>query len=165
MADAPHPWTRRDGESAKAYEGFALYRDLAPPERSIEAAWGRYRPGAKTVPGYFKQWSADYEWVARTAAYDAHRESERLAAKGTDEIEAFRERQRQLAAATTATAVRLLQKLNARLETLDAAEITPHMIPSYARAVAAVAEASTNAEATANGVTALLKTLEERGDG
>lgn len=162
------PWLRREGESAKAYYAFTLYRDMDPKERSIDAAFAAYtgqEKGKKSAAGHFTRWSAEHDWKARAEAYDAHREAERLAARGTEEIEAFRERQRQLAAATTATAVRMLQKLNQRLEALDASEITPQMIPSYARAVAAVAEASTNAEATANGVAALLADMEARAGG
>src|SRR5690606_23458472 len=117
----------------------------------------------RELPSFPTRRSSDL-WAARAAAYDAHREAERLAARGTEEIEQFRERQRKLAAATTATAVQMLTRLNERLATLRAEEITPQMIPSYARAVAAVAEASTNAEATANGVTALLKQLEGAGE-
>ena len=162
-----HPWTRRDGESAKAYEAFGLYRDMDPKARSIDAAYAAYsggQKGAKRAPGYFDRWAQENDWTARAEAYDAHREAERLASRGTEEIEQFRERQRKLAAATTATAVQMLTRLNERLATLRAEEITPQMIPSYARAVAAVAEASTNAEATANGVTALLKQMEGAGE-
>lgn len=156
------PWTRRPDESAKAFKAFTLYRD-AGESRTIDGAYRAYagaEKGGKGAPGFFRRWAAEFVWTERAAAYDAHREAERLAEKGTEEIEAFRERQVKLAAATTGTAIRLLQKLNERLNTLEAAEITPQMIPSYARAIASVAEASTNAEAVANGVAAILRDMD-----
>lgn len=160
------PWTRRDGESAKAFKAFGLYRDMEPSRRSIDAAYHAYtgqQGSNKRASGFFTAWTAAHDWTARAAAYDAHRERQRLEAQGTEEIEAFRDRQIKLAAATTATTIRLLQRLNERLETLTAAEITPQMIPSYARAVAAVADASTNAEAVANGAAAILRDMDANG--
>jgi|SRR5690625_100047 len=162
MTDNP-TWLRREDESAKAYRAFSIYRDMPPDERSIDAAYEKYagrQSGGKRAAGYFQRWSRDYDWTGRAEEYDAHCEAERLAERGTQEIEQFRERQRQLAAATTSSAIKMLQRLNQRLDTLRAEEITPQMIPSYARAVAAVAEASTNAEAAVNGVTVLLRQLE-----
>jgi hypothetical protein len=66
---AAKDWERRPDESTKAYEGFAIYRDLGT-RRSIEAAWKLYIKQDKKTAGYFGQWAADFDWVARAAAYD-----------------------------------------------------------------------------------------------
>lgn len=164
----PHPWERREDESAKAYHAFGIYRDLDPSERSRDAAYALYAGhdnGTKAAPGYFTRWVQEYEWTARAEAFDAHRERERLAERGTEEIEAFRERQQRLAAAATEAARVLLIKATRRLSKIGEDEITPGMLPSYFRAAAAIAEASTNAEATAIGVEALLRELTESDDG
>lgn len=156
------PWTRRDDESAKAYQAFGIYRDMDPAERSLDVAWRTYagqQESSKRATGRFTKWSTDYEWTERAEAYDAERERARLSAKGTDEIEAFRDRTRQLAAANTTAAIQLLRRASARLAQLGDAEITPQMLPAMFRAAAAVAEAGTNAEATAIGVEALLVEL------
>jgi hypothetical protein len=68
-------WDRRtETESAKAYAAFTAYYLLPARERSIDAAWRvanpQYRNSTKTVPGFWKQWSANHDWVARAAAYD-----------------------------------------------------------------------------------------------
>lgn len=68
-----HPWLRQEHETDKAYQGFSVYC-LLGPERSIKRAWeairGRERDG-KNAPRDFEQWSSDYAWTARVAAYDA----------------------------------------------------------------------------------------------
>ena len=164
MSEQTPIWLRREGESAKAYAAFGLYRDMDPRERSIDAAYCAHsgaERGAKGAPGYFNRWAQEHEWAARAAAYDAHREAARLAERGTEEIEAFRDRQRKIAAAATEAAVQLLTKGLARLKNLPPEEIPPTALPSFFRAAAAVMEAGTNAEAAATGVTALLKQLEE----
>jgi len=74
-------WERQEGESAKAYEAFAAYRDLGP-DRSLPAAYRqRYgkKPAAGGVPGYFLAWSSAHRWVERCRLYDAHLEEQALA--------------------------------------------------------------------------------------
>lgn len=62
-------YDRQAGESTKSFSGFVAYRDLGV-QRSLEMAWKQYSKGDKRVPGYFKQWSSDYNWVSRAAVYD-----------------------------------------------------------------------------------------------
>lgn len=61
MSDERRPWERREGESSQAYAAFRLYRDLGPhrahklldvPRHSVE------------------RWSAQWDWVARSTAWD-----------------------------------------------------------------------------------------------
>ena len=66
-------WEQRADESAKAYAAFCKYRALPAAERSIDAAWKKYKEGTESItPGYFRAWAAKNEWVARARAYDAY---------------------------------------------------------------------------------------------
>ena len=60
-------WDRRDGEPAKAYAHFTVYRDLGP-ERSL-AKVGQLL-GISTAR--CEQLSEQYAWVARCDQWDAH---------------------------------------------------------------------------------------------
>lgn len=69
------PWDRLEVESSRAFEAFAIYRDLGTG-RSILSAWKLYIKQDKNTAGYFSKWAADYEWVKRAAAYDDYIEAE-----------------------------------------------------------------------------------------
>lgn len=79
-------WERQPGESAKAFAAWCHYRDLGPG-RSLALAYAEWRRGsggsgdAAKAAGYWQEWSAKYEWVARAAAYDAHLEEIRRLAR------------------------------------------------------------------------------------
>jgi hypothetical protein len=63
---------RLDGESAKAYSAFCVYRDLGS-ERSLQkAAEIVYGSGAKR--GQLERWSSKFDWVARCRTYDDWKE-------------------------------------------------------------------------------------------
>lgn len=66
------PWDRQPGESTKAYEAFAIYRDLGPARsvRRVSQQLGKSR----TLIG---RWCTDYDWVKRCEAWDA--EQDRIA--------------------------------------------------------------------------------------
>lgn len=72
------PWDRRmQGETAKAYDAFSIYRDMGTG-RSVESAWwsstdeykNGEKKGEKTVPGYWKNWATKFKWRSRCEAYD-----------------------------------------------------------------------------------------------
>lgn len=70
-------WEQQPNETRKAYEAFALYRDMA--ERTYEKV--RLALGRKA--GYMRQleyWASDFHWVERATAYDRHLDSVRQAA-------------------------------------------------------------------------------------
>lgn len=69
------PWDRQHGESGKAFEAFSIYRDLGAG-RSIDAAWKRYANSDAQVSGYFRAWSAHFDWVERALQYDDYIERE-----------------------------------------------------------------------------------------
>jgi hypothetical protein len=70
------PWTKRDDETQRAYEGFCVYRDLGP-ERSLQEAHDEfYGEGAGNLR-YMEGWSSTYDWVDRASAYDQYLEEKR----------------------------------------------------------------------------------------
>lgn len=58
-------YDRQSGESVKAYEAFAIYRDLGV-NRSIDAVVNKLNKSRQLL----SRWSGDYNWVERAAAYD-----------------------------------------------------------------------------------------------
>ncbi len=60
-------WEKMEGESAKAYYAFTVYRDQDPLSRSIREV-GRKLDRSRQLLGV---WSTKWRWVERVAAYDA----------------------------------------------------------------------------------------------
>lgn len=92
--DAPLPWERQPGETAKAFQAFRAYRDLGPA-RTMLAAYRltKGKPDAKAISGGWARWSQEHRWTERADAYDLHREqTERLEREQT-----WRERAAQVA--------------------------------------------------------------------
>lgn len=76
VAEPVRPWHRLNGEPSHAYGAFLLYRDLAPMNRTIIAAW-RTQPGHERDRDHSTNWTRlrdRYEWEERTEAYDRHLE-------------------------------------------------------------------------------------------
>lgn len=65
------PWERQKGESEKAYEAFAVYRDMGT-NRSIRAV-AQQLAKSRTQIG---KWSSAWEWTERVRAYDNDLEKE-----------------------------------------------------------------------------------------
>jgi hypothetical protein len=80
-------WKRQQGETAKAYEAFRVYRDLGPVDRS-QVKVGE-RGGKCRVQ--IERWSARYGWVERVRAYDAE-----IEARDAEEIEQARQKAREM---------------------------------------------------------------------
>lgn len=64
----PHPWTRRQGETPKAYEAFRIYL-FQGRDRSLR----RVHEETKIATGLVGRWSRDQAWVDRAAAYDSYK--------------------------------------------------------------------------------------------
>lgn len=100
---AEKQWDSRlesEGESAKAYSGFCVYRDMGR-NRSLDASWllatkGEKRPqkSSKRAPNYWKKWSATFHWISRAAAYDDYKEKT-LREEREKEEAALRQRERE----------------------------------------------------------------------
>ncbi len=116
----PAPWSRRPNEGERPWAMFTVYRDLPPARRSLPVLRG-CTEGAPSV-SLLKRWSARFDWRARAAAYDAHRDAVRLAALDDGERDA---------------AVRteeLREQLHAKLAAMIDAATTPADLLQLARA-------------------------------
>lgn len=68
----PELWERQNGETARAFEAFSIYRDMGA-DRSLRKVVQRLDKNLTTIG----DWSVKYEWVKRAAAWDA--EQDRIA--------------------------------------------------------------------------------------
>jgi hypothetical protein len=85
VAIAGRPWDRQPNESPKAFEAFAIYRDMAYRRSLAAVAWKLSK--SKTL---LSRWSAKHGWVKRVAAWDAYNDQE-----SRNELEQERRRARQ----------------------------------------------------------------------
>jgi hypothetical protein len=65
------PWERQKGESEKAFEAFAIYRDMGQ-ERTIAAVVKRLEKSRALID----RWKDRWEWKERVRAYDNELERE-----------------------------------------------------------------------------------------
>jgi hypothetical protein len=123
-AEALHdPWDKLEYESAEAYSAFNLYLQMFP-NRSLrkvrhlrmqaQAAEGVIVPEPKNAE-HIAEWSKQYYWVERAAAWDRH-QSELMAAEARTALTDMRTRHAAIANAA-------LSKVAERLNTLDSANV------------------------------------------
>lgn len=99
------PWERQDGETARAWEAFCIYRDMGP-DRSLRKVVQELNKNLTTIA----EWSSKYDWVKRVAAWDA--EQDRIARQEqTKAIKAMRNRHAGMAKAMIVKAGRALQRI------------------------------------------------------
>lgn len=60
-----NPWERQKGESEKAYEAFAIYRDLGE-ERTVSAVVKKLEKSRTLID----RWKKNYQWEERVRLYD-----------------------------------------------------------------------------------------------
>ena len=116
----PHEirWFRQKGESRKAYEAFAIYRDLGAARTLAKVATHL----GKSID-LIKCWSARWEWVDRAASFDANEEWERMVS--------MREQRTQMFMNDAKIARMVKQKVVDRLATLDANELSPTQLAHW----------------------------------
>lgn len=85
MSWSENPWERQEGESGKAYEAFAAYRDMGAA-RTVSAVARQLRKSRALVDRWKRRWN----WAERVRAYD--RELERAAHE--EALQAVREMSR-----------------------------------------------------------------------
>lgn len=108
------PWEQQPGESAKAFEAFAAYRDMGA-ERSVRKVAQKLSKSATQI----KEWSAKWRWVERSRAYD--RELDRQAhARAVRDVQQMADRHIRIA-------MQLQRKGLEALEQLDVEKLTPKM--------------------------------------
>jgi hypothetical protein len=109
------PWDRQEGETAKAFEAFQIYRDIGP-ERSQRKVCQKLSKNTRTIA----DWSSKNNWVERCEKYDVYIDSETQKQKRKD-ILAMRERHAQTGMDLLAKAAKALQKIPD--ESIKASEI------------------------------------------
>ena len=65
MNHIPEPWERQPNESSRAFEAFAVYRDMGA-ERSYAKTSQKLGKNKTTID----QWGRNNQWVSRIAAWD-----------------------------------------------------------------------------------------------
>lgn len=99
------PWERQDGESAKRFEAFAIYRDLGEERSLIQVAQKLNK--SKTLMG---RWSSENSWVERCEAWD--REQDRIARQQQiKDIKKMRKRHADIASTMLVAAAKGLKNL------------------------------------------------------
>lgn len=124
MNKKPEPWERQEGESAKDYEAFCVYRDLGPG-RSLKLV-AKMCNKSETIMG---RRSGKFDWVRRAALWDD--EQDRIERKEAQEaqvreIRKMRKRQADSGYAMQIKGLEALKKLP--LEEMSAQDIVKMMI-------------------------------------
>lgn len=152
--------TQIDGETAKAYHAYTLYRDLGIT-RSLDKAYSEYLERRQNsgqtaapirAPRHWQEWSSLNDWTRRAEAYDADLEQKhRKAAEANhiEELKAFRDRRHAAAKRLNTAFEALIGRVEARVAFPDDKEGTT---AALARAAASIGTAAGEAEAMWLGV-------------
>lgn len=111
-------WEQQPGESAKAFEAFATYRDMGA-KRSLRKLTQQLHKNLTTV----RDWSVKWNWQERVRAYD--RELDRQVRE-----QAIRS-VRQMTDRHIRIAMQLQAKAVQALENIDEAQLTPKMVLAF----------------------------------
>jgi hypothetical protein len=65
----PAPWERQEGESARAFSAFVVYRDLPPENRKIDAVRDQLYPQAPWAKDKLHRWAQEHHWQVRADAW------------------------------------------------------------------------------------------------
>lgn len=112
------PWERQKGESGKAYEAFAAYRDMGP-ERSIT----KVSQSLNKTRALIGRWSSQWNWTERARAYDNELEKE-ARAKAVKDRKAMTDRH-------IGIAMQLQKKALEALGSLSVEDMSPKVIKEY----------------------------------
>lgn len=105
MAKNNEPWERQEGESAKAFEAFCVYRDMGL-NRSIRKVAEELSKSETLMA----RWSGNYNWVERATQWDSEQDRA-VRQQQLDDIKKMRKRHADLAQSMLIKAARALQRL------------------------------------------------------
>ena len=100
----PEPWERQRGETPKAFEAFAIYRDME--DRTLQKV--AVQLGKSTT--LMSRWSSKYDWKKRVGAWEAELDKQARQAQ-VDEIRKMRKRHADMATAMLAKAAKALKQI------------------------------------------------------
>lgn len=66
------PWERQEGEGAKAFSAFCIYRDMGAKRSLRKTAQAYYERKSRVNLGQVERWSVKYRWVERAPTWDDH---------------------------------------------------------------------------------------------
>lgn len=112
--EAENPWEQQPGESAKAFEAFAIYRDMGV-ERSVRKVAQQLNKSLTLIG----RWSSNYNWPERARAYDRDLDK-RAHDQAVREVRNMTNRHIRIA-------MTLQRKALEALEQLDVATLSPKM--------------------------------------
>src|SRR5262249_54006155 len=67
----PAPWERQQGESARAFAAFCLFRDIGP-RRSLRECCRGFYDGTTANVGQISTGASRWQWVERCRVWDDH---------------------------------------------------------------------------------------------
>lgn len=111
-------WEQQPGESAKAFEAFAVYRNMGA-ERSLRKLTQKLHKNLTTI----RDWSIKWNWQERVRAYDYDLDRQ-AHEQAVHNVQQMNDRHIQMA-------MQLQEKASAALENLAAANLTPRMILDF----------------------------------
>lgn len=100
------PWERQPGEGTKAYEAFAIYRDMGS-DRSIAKVADKLGKSEALL----HRWSSRYDWVRRVASWDDEL-ARQTARELMRDMAKTRARQRKQAIKMQLKAIQLMESIN-----------------------------------------------------
>ncbi len=104
---ADKPWERQEGESDKAYEAFATYRDMGS-ERTVTAVANKLSKSRQLI----ERWKGKYNWSERVRLYDNELEKQAFA-KAVRERKNMNDRHIKIAMQMQKKALEALQVMSA----------------------------------------------------
>lgn len=112
------PWERQKGESEKAFEAFAVYRDMGE-KRTLTAVAEKLQKSGTLI----RRWKDRWDWVERVRAYDNGLEKE-ARAKAVKDRKDMTDRHIKIA-------MQLQKKALEALNSLDVEAMSPKDIKEY----------------------------------
>ena len=99
-------WDKQKGETAKAFESFAAYRDLGPMLRTHNKVHEITGAHIRTI----QEWSGKHKWVERVEAWDAYNDKKRQV-ENLEKVNAMNDEQFSLGKALLVKAAKALTRI------------------------------------------------------
>lgn len=163
---------RLPNETDRAWQAFQDYRDMGV-SRSIAELVKQYRDrkGQKSIAPTkshqtLRNWACENNWTDRVKKWDAEEERRRVEflekarrERWEQEVEAYRDRNKRLGAATFEVAVLLVNEASLAIKQDQKAKMTLDQALKGLGVVSRLAETSQSTEGTALGITQLLEEM------
>lgn len=146
-------WMQIKNEPDEAYEAFKKYTAL-PIDKWAAKDLAGY--DSKTISHYIES----YQWRKRRLLYLKYKEwfdKRKSELEHLQAISLYRDTQARVLKSTTQSALALVEKLQQRIDSMDADDIDPRNIPQFISALSTFVDLASDAEARALAVDSLLR--------